>query len=458
MKLIIFDLDGVLVNTKETHFLALNKAIESVAGSQYKITEHEHINIYDGMTTWKKLDLLTKTKGLNPDFHKKIHSLKQRFTEDQIELLKPKKNISETIKSLKAEGHKIACCSNCIRTSVYKMLYQLGIIHHFDLVLSNEDVINPKPHPEIYWNSMSILNFTPEDVIIVEDSPHGLLAAQRTGAEVVQVKTPLDVTFKRLEPHIKKETQMKAIWQDKKLNILIPMAGAGSRFEAAGYTFPKPLIEIEGKPMIQVVKDNLQMDGRFIFIVQKQHREKYNLDSMLNLIAPHCEILEVNHVTEGAACTTLLAESLIDTGDPLIIANSDQFVEWCSSDFMYKMQEQNLDGGILTFKSTHPKWSFAKTDEDGNVVEVAEKNPISDNATVGIYYWKRGSDYVNCAKEMIAKNIRHNNEFYVCPVYQQAIEKGLKVKTFEIEKMWGLGTPEDLNRFTENYLNEKRGI
>ena len=242
---------------------------------------------------------------------------------------------------------------------------------------------------------------------------------------------------------------MNTKWQDKNLNVLIPMAGAGSRFEKAGYTFPKPLIEVNGEPMIQVVVNNLNMDSNHIFIAQKTHKEKYNLDSMLSLISPGCDIVEVDGLTEGAACTTLLAKDLINNDNPLIIANSDQFVEWNTSEFMYKMQEQDADAGILTFESTHPKWSFAKVNENGDVTEVAEKNPISNIATVGIYYWKKGSDYVKCAEQMIQKNIRHNNEFYVCPVFNQAIEEGLKVKTFDIKKMWGLGTPEDLKTFLE---------
>jgi len=133
------------------------------------------------------------------------------------------------------------------------------------------------------------------------------------------------------------------------------------------------------------------------------------------------------------------------------MANSDQFVEWDSNEFMYKMIEQKVDGGILSFKATHPKWSFAKVDEYGYVTEVAEKNPISDIATVGVYYWAKGSDYVKYAEQMIEKNIRVNNEFYVCPVFNEAIGDGKKIKTFNIEKMWGLGTPEDLKYYLENY-------
>ena len=232
---------------------------------------------------------------------------------------------------------------------------------------------------------------------------------------------------------------------------VIPMAGAGSRFEQAGYTFPKPLIEVRGKPMIQVVVENLNMDANFIYVVQKSHREKYNLDTLLKLITPNCKIVEVDGITEGAACTTLLAKKYIDNENPLLFANSDQFVEWDSNEFMYKMNENNCDGGILTFKATHPKWSFAKIDENGLVTEVAEKNPISDNATVGFYYWKHGSDYVKYAEQMIDKDIRVNNEFYVCPVFNEAIGDNKVIRTFEIEKMWGLGTPEDLNYYLEHY-------
>jgi dTDP-glucose pyrophosphorylase len=228
------------------------------------------------------------------------------------------------------------------------------------------------------------------------------------------------------------------------------MAGAGSRFEKAGYTFPKPLIEVNGKPMIQVVVENLNIDAKHIFIVQKEHYEKYNLKYLLNLITENnCEIVQVDGMTEGAACTTLLAKELINNNEPLVMANSDQFVEWDSNEFMYSMTADNVDAGILTFNSNHPKWSFAKLNEDGFVSEVAEKKPISDIATVGVYYWNKGSDYVKYAEQMISKDVRVNNEFYVCPVFNEAIQDNKKVKVFPIKKMWGLGTPEDLQIFLQ---------
>ena len=204
--------------------------------------------------------------------------------------------------------------------------------------------------------------------------------------------------------------------------------------------------------MIQVVVENLNIDAKHIFIVQKSHYEKYNLKYLLNLITNNnCEIVQVNGITEGAACTTLLAKKFIDNDEPLVMANSDQFVEWDSNEFMYSMIADNIDGGMLTFEATHPKWSFAKLDDKGFVSEVAEKKPISNIATVGVYYWTKGSDYVKYAEQMIDKDIRTNNEFYVCPAYNEAIEDNKKIKIFPIKKMWGLGTPEDL----DTYLNEK---
>ena len=236
------------------------------------------------------------------------------------------------------------------------------------------------------------------------------------------------------------------------MNVLIPMAGAGSRFEKAGYSFPKPLIEVNGKPMIQTVVENLNIDAKHVFIVRKEHYDKYNLKYLLNLITDNnCEIVQVDEITEGAACTTLLAEKFINNNEPLLIANSDQYVEWESNEFMYSMSADDIVGGILSFEATHPKWSFAKTDSSGFVCEVAEKKAISNKATVGIYYWAKGKDYVKYTKQMIEKDIRTNGEFYVCPVFNEAIEDNKKIRLYQIDKMWGLGTPEDLTRYLNDF-------
>lgn len=450
IKLILFDLDGVLVDAKKIHYDTLNEAI-SMFDSLCQISETEHLSIYDGLKTNQKLDLLSKNKGLSIDLHKQIWEKKQQLTIEAIAELEIDFNLINLFKLLRSKGYKLGCCSNSIRRSVLVMLSKIGLIEYMDLILSNEDVKNAKPHPEIYWKAMSVMNCLPEECLIVEDSPTGLLSASRSRANILRVDNPKDLTVDKILNKLNNTKRMNIPkWQDEKLNILIPMAGAGSRFEQAGYTFPKPLIDVNGKPMIQVVVDNINIDANYIFVVRKEHRLKYNLDTLLNLITPNCKIVEVGEVTQGAACTTLLAKEFINNDSPLIMANSDQFVQWDSNEFMYKMIEQKVDGGILSFKSTHPKWSFAKINENGYVTQVAEKNPISDIATVGIYYWAKGSDYVKYAEQMIEKNIRVNNEFYVCPVFNEAIADNKKITTFNIEKMWGLGTPEDLELFVKN--------
>ena len=453
-KLIIFDLDGVLVSTKDLHYEALNSALNEV-DSKYVISRQDHLKTFDGLKSSEKLDMLTKDRGLPQELHSQIWNRKQELTIQQLQYIKPDSFIKMTFKELRRRGYKLACCSNAIRRSVLTILSKLDLIEELDLIISNEDVKQGKPHPEMYWKAMSIMGVLPEETLIVEDSPAGLLAAARSRADVLRVDTPKDVNIKNIAEKLNINKMGKVPkWQGSKLNVLIPMAGAGSRFAEAGYVFPKPLIEVKGKPMIQVVVENLNIDANFIYVVQKEHREKYNLDTLLNLITPGCKIVETNGMTEGAACTALLAKDHIDVDAPLFFANSDQFVEWDSNEFLYKMNETNVDGGIVSFKATHPKWSFAKVDENGFVTEVAEKNPISDIATVGYYYYKHGSDFVKYAEQMIKKDVRVNGEFYICPIFNELIADNKKIKTFDIPKMWGIGTPTDLQYFLDNYKGE----
>jgi HAD superfamily hydrolase (TIGR01509 family) len=450
IKLIIFDLDGVLVDAKKIHFDALNFALSKI-DENLVIAWSDHLRVYDGLKTMQKLELLTKNKNLNPDLYQTVWEDKQKFTELMLENVNFNPNIYECLKYLKLNNYKVACCSNSIRNTVYKTLENMKILNFFDLIFSNEDVKNSKPHPEIYWKAISNFGMFPEQTLIIEDSPYGLKAASSSGANVLRVKNSEEIKLQNIINNIKSfeapHYMTTPKWSDKQLNVLIPMAGAGSRFEKAGYTFPKPLIEVNKKPMIQIVIENLNIEANYIFVVQHEHRVKYNLDALLNLIVPGCKIVETQGITEGAACTALLASELIDNDTPLFFANSDQFVNWNSNEFMYKMNESEADGGIVVFEATHPKWSFAEIDEDNFVIRVAEKNPISKNATVGFYYWKKGSDFVKYANQMISKDIRVNNEFYVCPVYNEAIKDGKKIISFEANSMWGLGTPEDLELF-----------
>lgn len=232
------------------------------------------------------------------------------------------------------------------------------------------------------------------------------------------------------------------------MNILIPMAGEGSRFSKEGYTFPKPLIEVNGKPMIQCVVENLDFDANYIFLVRKNHLEKYNIEDLLMYTTNgKSKIVMVDELTEGAACTALLAKEHINNDEELLIANSDQIVEYSKENFNTLRRYTNFEGIVFTFNAVHPKWSFVKVNSRGVAIEVAEKKPISDIATCGIYYYRSGKDFVRYAEQMIEKNIRVNNEFYIAPVYNELIQDEKTLLPYFVNKMHGLGTPEDLKKY-----------
>jgi len=454
-KLVIFDLDGVLIDSRDMHYKALNHALSNV-DKKYVIDREEHLSVYDGLPTSRKLNLLTERKGLPVDKHQQVWEDKQVETLNIFSKLDNDYELMHYFKQLKDKGYQVTVASNSIRNTVKLVLLKLGLLEFIDYYMSNEDVYRNKPFPEMYWNCMTACNALPKNTVILEDSHIGRQGALDSGSHLIAIENRDHLNQDKIDKIIaildsKKSTHIP--WKSEKMNVLIPMAGRGSRFADVGYTFPKPLIEVNGKPMIQVVLENLNIEANYTFVVRKEHYDKYSLQYLLSLISPGCNIVQVDEITEGSACTTLLAKEFIDNDDPLLLANSDQFMEWNSNECLYAFNADGIDGGILTFKATHPKWSYAKVGTDGFVEEVAEKKPISEDATVGVYFWNKGSDYVKYAEQMIDKDIRTNGEFYICPVFNEAIEDGKKIRIKEIERMWGIGTPEDLNYFLENYKN-----
>ena len=237
------------------------------------------------------------------------------------------------------------------------------------------------------------------------------------------------------------------------LNIVIPMAGHGSRFQQAGYQDPKPLIPVHDVPMIRSVIDNLRpsREHRFFFLCQASHIRDYPLESILRQAAPGCEIRTLDRVTAGAACTVLLASDGIDNQSPLMIANCDQWIDASIDDYLDAGMRDGVDGFLMTMKDDSPKWSYVRRNDQGTILGVIEKEVVSDEATVGIYNFARGADFVAAAKDMIRENDRSKNEFYVAPVYSRLIRNDHRVETVSIgdagDVMHGLGTPEDLQKF-----------
>lgn len=240
------------------------------------------------------------------------------------------------------------------------------------------------------------------------------------------------------------------------INIVIPMAGRGSRFVKAGYELPKPLLDVHGRPMIEVVVENLRpsIPHRFIFICQKEHLEQYDLkDKLINIAGSATEVIAIDHVTDGAACTVLLAEKFINNEDQLMIANCDQYVSASIDDYLANMLDNKYDGYIMTMTADDPKWSFIRLNSLNEVTEVIEKKVVSNEATVGIYNYRCGSMFVRAVKEMIKHDDRVNNEFYVAPAYNYMIKDKLRVGYMNIGSdrngMYGLGVPEDLVYFNQ---------
>ena len=236
------------------------------------------------------------------------------------------------------------------------------------------------------------------------------------------------------------------------INIVIPMAGAGSRFAQAGYEKPKPFIDVLGKPMICHVIDNLNMpEAKFILLARKEHF--YNEQETVEWIKSkyNVEFVLIDKLTEGAACTVMHAHRLINNNTPLLIANSDQIVDINIQNYINDSKSRKLDGSVLCFEDNHPKWSYARLDKNEFITEIREKEVISQYATVGIYYFEQGKDFLENAIDMFVRNERVNNEFYVAPVYNYSIEKGKKYGIYLIrkEQMHGTGTPEDLDKYIE---------
>lgn len=245
------------------------------------------------------------------------------------------------------------------------------------------------------------------------------------------------------------------------LNIIVPMAGRGSRFVKEGYELPKPLIDVNGKHMIEVVINNLKpnCEHRFIFVCQNEHIKKFNLNEILSKASVNSIVVGIDGITEGAAVTVLKAREYFDNECPLMIANSDQWIDCDINDYLLDIETRQLDGSMLTMKANDNKWSYAKVESTGFVSEVVEKKVISDEATVGIYNFMKGSDFCKYADLMIKSGTKSNGEFYVAPVYTLMSLDSKKIGIHNIgsenKGMHGLGIPSDLKIFLSSGLAEK---
>jgi HAD superfamily hydrolase (TIGR01509 family) len=446
---LLFDLDGVLVEFAHLHRTAFLKAWNSVHGATHPIDSHFHAIHLEARSTKQKLALLASHFGLDPKAQE-VSLLKQFLTQELLTKANVYKRTIAAIGWAQAHNIPMSVCSNSIRATVEASLSKLAPLTTFKVILSNEDVANPKPDPEIYKTALDRLGILPSEVLVFEDSTVGKQAAHGAGLQVVDVVDALDISPTFLLYALGQRLAPAPVY-----NVVIPMAGLGSRFSVAGYTTPKPFLPIFGTPMYlkviqNVVPAELFDRARIHIIVRAEHTALFEAQEKPANVRIHT----VPALTEGAACTVLSIKSEINNDAPLVIANSDQYLEWEVANFYRCLTHPDWDGVISTFHqpdSSDIRWSYARLNTEGEVTEVAEKKYISEHATTGIYGWKRGGDFVADAESMIAANIRVNKEFYVCPVYNTGVECGRKFRTLTCTKMWGLGVPADYEHFLATF-------
>lgn len=451
---LIFDLDGVLVEFRHIHKRAFIEAWNATH-PEHKITELFHDAHLEARSTRQKTAICSDYFGL-PEADAAVFEAKQTLTERYLADAPVYAKTKEALAWALINGHTISCCSNSIRSTVHASLYKLvPSLDSFSVILSNEDVVHPKPHPEIYKLAVERLGADPAGILVYEDSIVGRDAAKAAGLRVIPVYDSLDITPRFLEytvAHGKRPVPPT-------LNVVIPMAGLGSRFQKCGYSTPKPFLPIFGTPMFKWVIQNIvppSLRDRAIvhIIIREEHKDRFMEEKNDERILIHT----VPELTEGAACTVLTVKDYINTDAPLVVANSDQYLEWDAESFYTCLFHPDYDGVISTFEqpdTSDLRWSYANLDAEGCVTRVAEKEWIGPLATTGVYGWARGSDYVAQAERMIRDNVRVNNEFYVCPVYNVGIVNGQHVRTHNCKKMWGLGVPADYEHFLSHFAAEK---
>lgn len=245
------------------------------------------------------------------------------------------------------------------------------------------------------------------------------------------------------------------------LNILVPLGGTSIFFDSPEYIFPKPLIEIQGKPMIEMVLDNLEsirIDKKYIFVVKSSDCHKYRLHNVLQLITnDQCAIVKLENDTKGAACSALLAVDYIDSDEELLIVNGDQLIDYDLNKVIDEFRQQGVDAGVVCFESVHPRWSFIRVDDQNSIVEAAEKTPISKNAIAGFYYFKHGTDFVRAAMKSIEKGANFNGLYFIAPVLNELILANKVLKPYYIDKQryHSFYSPQKIKEYEMSMNKEK---
>ena len=442
----LFDLDGVLVDSVDIQYQSTIDAINK--HTKIKITAEIDTILKSTITTKKKLEYFVEQNIISNAQLLDIYNEKKKIADNTFNNLEINDEKVRLFSFLKKKNCNIAVVTNGNKNSAKIILKSLGLYNFLDLLISNEDVTNPKPHSEPYIRAISHFGGELKNFIIFEDSETGLTSAYGTGCKVYKVENTNDINLSLIK-------QLNNLNR----NILIPAAGLGSRFQKRGFKLQKPLIELENKTLIEHAVSSLDIAGNYIFVIRKlDNNSNIELITALRNIQPDCKVIEIDYVTEGSASTCYLSKEFIDNDDELIISNCDQILKWDSKKFLE--YSSNYDCSVLTHKSNEDKNSFIKTDENNKGIEIREKEVISDNALVGVHYFKKGSDFIKSYEYIFNNKIKFKNEYYVSTVCNHLINEGKEVVNYpfqENELYYSTGTPEDYFKYMRihNLLNTK---
>jgi len=452
---LLFDLDGVLADLCALHRECFIHAFNEAHGSAV-LDERTHAPL-EGMNTRAKLAECARQFG--PLDAAAVFARKQELTRARLEAWSPPTHVRDALRFASTHGARLACVSNSIRATLDAVLAKLGVLELLETTVSSDDVAHPKPAPEGYLLALQRLGADAADAVIFEDSACGLAAARAPRAHGVEVLDSLDITAEFLRPHLLLEPTAIALERcvaalPPLLRVVIPMAGAGSRFAREGFYVPKPFLRLPEGPMWEAVVRNLvppsvRSRTEVHVVVQGVHAEHLQHTS-IDGVPVHVHVVPA--LTEGPACTVLTLRAALDDDVPLLVGNSDQLMEWDAEAFFRLLRHPSYDGAVSTFYHPCPddvKWSYARAGADGTMAQIVEKRYIGPDASTGIYGWARSRDFVRAADDMIAADDRTNGEFYVAATYNHAIARGLRFRLHNVTRLWGLGVPADFDAYLD---------
>ena len=457
VNVVVFDLDGTLVETRDLHKVALNEALRTVAGDAFMITDAEHHAHYDGLSTAQKLKKLNAQKNLNPDLNKAVWEAKQALTNTMVsQTVKPDPRITGIIRQLKQRGYPIGVASNCIRSSVDLILKCLCIYDLVDLSVSNDDVEVAKPAPDIYVRAASCFGVRPDEMLVVEDAPFGWQAALSAGAHLMRINGPSDVTLESVLDKIS-EVDNTA----NPVTVIVPLAGPIPLIHSASGArgFHPALYDIRGKSAIEhaiqgVVSRRHPM--KFVFVVLG--------DSIPDAVLMRASswqpttIVRLAQPTRGALESVLAAEALVFGDSPLLICDGCHADEWGGSGNIDELLDaRGCTAAVTLTPSYDERWSYATVDPDGFVSCVQEKARISNNALTGLYMWRRGEDFLSVAKKAMTHGPRVRGTMYIAPALNYTIAStGGRVRAILVRYMHSLRTQSEVARYGMRYYAMNR--